>query len=82
MAYTSDAEVGTAEHEAAGWRSLKTRFAGLQERMPPRNYMIAAAAVALGTGLAAIRWRRIRREANLEHGIMLPGVMLAEVVCE
>ena len=81
MPYTSEAPVGIGLEETTG-RSLKARLAGIQHRMPPRNYLIAAAAVAVGTGLAALRWRHIRREANLEHGLMFHGSMLAEVACD
>jgi len=83
MAYMSTAAVGDAGHDDGGNAdSRNTWAAAVQRRIPQRNYLIAAAAIATGAGLAALRWRRIQRESRFEHGLMLHGAMLADVICE
>lgn len=71
-------------HELERRLSPKARLAELQERVRPDNYVgiAAVAAVALGAGLAVAGWRRVRRQSNLEHGVVLEGPMLSDVVCE
>ena len=82
MAYMSTAVVGDAGHDGVDAVSRNGWVAAVQRRIPQRNYLVAAAAIAAGAGLAALRWRRIHRESRFEHGLMLHGAMLADVICE
>ena len=71
-------------HELERRLSPRARLVELQERVRPQDYVgaAAAAAIAVGVGLAFAGWRRVRRESNLEHGLIVEGPVVSDVICK
>jgi hypothetical protein len=87
MTYTSDASMadrmrGALDDVCQLTRRL-TRTAHLADMREKYIGAAAAAAVAIGAGLAFAAWRRARRDRDLIHGVvMYERPIPADVICD